>query len=514
MSGGPASGIEIRLDGGFDLAGWVNIAPGKACAQSTLSRWSHLGGAAALVDPPRKADFAIHTEFEANPWWTIDLGDAHRDLLLVVFNRAQRSNAKQENLRSRALPLVVESSEDGVAWTPHADVAQEFGDLASGAPLSVRLRRGAGQPAIRALRLSVRQPRSALHLQLVQVFAPEGKVGAQPRVEEVDLQRAFDERVAPFGTAEEALRQYDGDRLTFFPGAAFGEIDAIQTLRIGRLGNRIIGTMNAILFAQHHGIRRVYLSVDDFRGTFGVPERFRYGNIEILVRKAETGENAFLMMSRFYYGHYVPAAVERDHKRLAAILRDAVRPILLPGLEDGALDAGTVVVHIRSGDVFEGVGGHVGYVQPPLSYYVAALEHAASERLVERVIIVHEDRANPTIDALEAHLLAAGIPCTMQSGTLREDTAAIFGARRIISGHGTFVAAIIAQSARVETLYFFRRVMLPHLFDAQSPRIFVAHDKARGFTRYGDWTNTAEQRQLMLDYPRASLAIRPYSAKR
>ncbi|MBR0655082.1 discoidin/SUN/FTP domain-containing protein [Plastoroseomonas arctica] len=514
MSDGPASGIEIRLDAGFDLAGWVNIAPGKACAQSTLSRWSHMGGAAALVDPPRQADFAIHTEFEANPWWSIDLGGGHRDLVLRVYNRGQRSNAKQDNLRGRALPLVVQLSEDGIAWTALVDVAQEFGDVASGAPLSIRLHRRDDQPAIRFVRLAVRQPRTALHLQLVQVFVPEAVTGPHPPAEEADLQRVFHERVAPFGTFEDARRRYDGDRLSFFPGHAFGAIDAVQTLRIGRLGNRIIGTMNALLFAQVHGIGRVYLSVDDFRDAFGVPESLRYGDIEILVRKPEAGENAFLMMSRFYYGHYVPAAVERDPIRLAAILRDAVRPILLPGLEDGALDAGTVVIHIRSGDVFQGVGGHVGYVQPPLSYYVAALEHAAREHPVDQVVVVHEDRANPTIAALEAYLSAAGIGCTMQSSTLREDTATIFGARRIISGHGTFVAAVIAQSVRVETLYFFRRVMLPQLFDAQSPRIFVAHDTARGFTRYGDWANTAEQRQLMLDYPRTGLTIRPYLPKR
>jgi len=506
VSDHPGSGIEIDFGEQSDLPGFVNIAPGKDCAQSSLSRFSHLGGAAALVDPPLKPDFAIHTEFEANPWWSIDLGAPYRDLVLRVYNRAQHSNAKQESLRRRALPLIVEVSEDGVRWTALVDIAEEFGDVASRRPLTLRLHRREDQAGIRAIRLRVRQARAALHLQLVRVFAP----GDQPPTAEVDLAREFHERVAPFGPLDRARRDYDGDRLSFFPGHAFGTIDAIYALRIGRLGNRIIGAMGAILFAEHHGIRRVYLNLDDLKGEFDIPDSLRFGDIEILSRRPETGQNAFLMMSRFFYGHYVPPAVERDQKRLAAILRGAIRPILLSGMEDGAVDAGTVVVHIRAGDLFsaEGQGGHAGYVQPPLAYYVAALEHAAAQQPVSRVILVHENRANPCVAALEAHLAAAGIPCTMQSGTLRADSATIFGARRIISGHGTFVAALIAQSAQVETLYFFRRVMLPQLFDAKAVRIFVAHDTGRGFTPYGDWANTAEQRRLMLEYPRANIAIR------
>jgi hypothetical protein len=435
---------------------------------------------------------------------------------LRVYNRAQRSNAKQENLRRRALPLVMQTSEDGEHWAALVDIAQEFGDVASRTPLTIRLRRRDDQPTIRCLRLIVHTPRAALHLQLVQVFVPAAVAGEAPVASEADLQRTFHERIAPFGTLDRARREYDGDRLPFFPGTAFGAIDAIYTLRIGRLGNRIIGAMNAILFAQEQGIGRIYLNLDDLKTELGVPECFRFGDIEILIRKPATGENAFLMMSRFFYGHYVPRAVERDQKRLATILREAIRPILLPGLEDGVLDAGTVMVHIRSGDIFaaEGLGGHAGYVQPPLAYYIACLEHAASQHPVERVILVHEDLRNPCIPALEAHLAAAGIPCTMQSGTLREDTAIIFGARRIISGHGTFVAALIAQSEKVEAMYFFRRVMLPQLFDAKAPRIFVAHDTAKAFTAYGEWSNSAQRRQLMLDYPQGHIAIKPHGAAR
>ena len=506
VNGSPAHDITISLDGSVDLAGHVNIAPGKPCAQSSLSRYSHPDGAAALVDPMVQQDFAIHTDLEQNPWWSIDLGAGYRDLILRITNRTARAAPASVTIRRRALPLVVQISEDGSRWSSVVDITQEFGALA------IRLRSAAEQPAIRHLRIFVRQGRTALHLRRVEVFAPPGAVGepTPPPTVDTDLVRAFHDRMVPSVDFDAARLNFERDRLSFCPDTQFLAIDAAYALRAGRLGNRINGAMMAILFAQEHRIRRVHLDFEDLASEFRLPASIRFGEIEILTRKPEAGENRFVVMSRFFYGRYVPRAVERDHQRLATILRQAIRPILMAGLEDGTLDAGTVVIHIRSGDLFEvdGQGGHPGYVQPPLAYYIAALHHAAAQHPVERVIVVHEDRRNPCVDALEARLASTGIPCTMQSGTLREDTTTIFAARRLIAGHGTFIPALLAQSGRAEAVYFFRRVSQRRLFDMMSPRVFVAEDTAGAFTPTGTWANTAAQRQLMLDYSGANIAIR------
>ena len=506
VNGTPNFDIEITVDGSVDLEAHANIAPGKTCAQSSLSRYSHASGAAALVDPTVQQDFAIHTELEENPWWAIDLGAGHRDLTVLITNRTARSAPAAAGIRRRALPLVVQVSEDGTRWTSLADITQEF------ATLAIRLRSASGQPAIRHLRLFVRQQRTVLHLRRVEVFAPAGAVGepSQASSDDPDLVRSFHDRMVPSLDFDAARLAFERDRLSFCPDTRFLAIDAAYALRAGRLGNRINGAMMAILFAQQHGIRRVYLNFEELDAAFQLPASLRFGEIEILIRKPEAGENRFVLQSRFFYGRYVPRAVERDHQRIATILRQAIRPILMAGLEGGTLDAGTVVIHIRSGDLFEveGHGSHPGYVQPPLAYYIAALDHAAAQHPVERVILVHEDRANPCVDALEAHLASTGTPCTMQSGTLRDDTATIFAARRLIAGHGTFAPALIAQSERAEAVYFFRRVSQARLFDMKTPRIFVAMDTAGAFTQSGAWANTAEQRQLMLDYPGANIAIR------
>lgn len=507
----PACDVAVSIDGSIDPDGQSNIAPGKACEQSSLSRYSHARGAAALVDPTVQQDFAIHTELEENPWWAIDLGAGYRDLAVRITNRTARTLPASASIRRRALPLVVQISEDGTRWSSVAEITEEFGALA------IRLHSAAGQPAIRHLRIFVRQRRTVLHLRRVEVFALAGAVGepSPARSVDTDLVRSFHDRMVPSVDFDAARRDFERDRLAFCPDTQFGTIDAAFALRAGRLGNRINGAMMAILFAQEHRIPRVYLNFEDLADEFCLPGSIRFSDIEILTRKPEAGENRFVVMSRFFYGRYVPRAVERDHQRLATILRQAIRPILMTGLEDGTIDIGTVVIHIRSGDLFavEGDGGHPGYVQPPLAYYVACLEHAAAQHPVARVVVVHEDRRNPCVDALETYLTSTDIPYTMQSGTLRDDTATIFAARRLIAGHGTFVPAVIAQSGRAEAVYFFRRVSQPRMFDMMAPRIFVAMDTAGAFTPSGAWANSAAQRRLMLDYPGANIAIRPAGSR-
>ncbi len=500
MIDGPASGIEISFSAAIDSAGWVNIAPGRPCAQSSLSRYSHASGAAALVDPAVDQAFAIHTEAEDKPWWAIDLGAGWHDLVLRITNRSAPAAPATQN---RALPLVVQVSEDGTRWTMRAEITHAFDTLC------LRLRSAAGEPAIRHLRLFVRQRRTVLHLRRVAILAPPGAGGepTPPPPIETDLVRLFHDRMVPSVEFEAARRDFERDHLSFQADTRCLAIDAAAVLRAGRLGNRIIGAMTAILFAQHHRIPRVFLDLEDLAAEFHLPPGIRFDGVEILARAPQPGENRCVAMSRFFYARYVPRAVERDHNRLATILRQAIRPILMAGLDDGALDAGTVVVHIRSGDLFAGEGAHPGYVQPPLAYYIAALEHAAAQHPVRRVIIVHEDRANPCVDALEAQLASTGTPSTMQSGTLREDTATIFAARRLIVGYGTFAPALIAQSRCAEAVYFFRRISQPRLFDRVHPRIFVAADLAGGFTPNGAWANTAAQRRMMLEYPRAHIAI-------
>ena len=83
----------------------------------------------------------------------------------------------------------------------------------------------------------------------------------------------------------------------------------------------------------------------------------------------------------------------------ARIFRDYIRPLVRPEfrIPDMRVRPDDLILHFRAGDVFTGKV-HSNYGQPPLSYYLAAVEREQPAR----VWLVFEDRSNPCIDAAEA----------------------------------------------------------------------------------------------------------------
>uniref|UniRef100_UPI0021BE4854 galactose-binding domain-containing protein n=1 Tax=Frankia tisae TaxID=2950104 RepID=UPI0021BE4854 len=87
----------------------IDIAPRGKATQSSLSQWSLPDGAQALVQPLHQ-DFLIHTEFELNPWWQIDLRN------IFPLNRIIIGNRREVTYQERACHLRVEASVDGHNW--------------------------------------------------------------------------------------------------------------------------------------------------------------------------------------------------------------------------------------------------------------------------------------------------------------------------------------------------------------------------------------------------------------
>ena len=62
-----------------------------------------------------------------------------------------------------------------------------------------------------------------------------------------------------------------------------------------------------------------------------------------------------------------------------------------------------VVAYLRGEDIFAD-NVHARYGQPPLDYYIKAIDIATSKEKASEVVIVSYDRANPVVDALEVYL--------------------------------------------------------------------------------------------------------------
>jgi len=99
-----------------------------------------------------------------------------------------------------------------------------------------------------------------------------------------------------------------------------------------------------------------------------------------------------------------------------------------------------IVVHVRSGDVFDRHFNIANYIVPPLEYYRAAIlhmqrryDHFDDPQLREPVLVVSDGGYNPTLPVL------ARMPrvLVMTNRTLEQDVAAIASAERLVWGYTT-----------------------------------------------------------------------------
>jgi hypothetical protein len=108
------------------------------------------------------------------------------------------------------------------------------------------------------------------------------------------------------------------------------------------------------------------------------------------------------------------------------------------------------VIHLRSGDVFCGVG-HRLYGQPLLAFYCVVLRLAPWRR----VIVVCADNANPVIDSLLAEAAHAVPSVVWELATLEQDLDRLLRARSLVCSRGTFLPAVLALSANVKRIFCF-----------------------------------------------------------
>jgi len=164
-----------------------------------------------------------------------------------------------------------------------------------------------------------------------------------------------------------------------------------------------------------------------------------------------------------------------------------------------------LVIHFRAGDIFVGQDVHPIYGQPPLSYYLSAVEREQPTR----VWMLFEDRGNPCVDAMEAALRQRGIEVIIQSASLAGDLRVLLHARRIVSSRGTFVTAIAHLATCLDKIYYFEKGNLRPLIRL-GIEVIMAKDEDGAFTAAvlnGQWRNAPEQHLLILSYPAQKLTF-------
>lgn len=181
-----------------------------------------------------------------------------------------------------------------------------------------------------------------------------------------------------------------------------------------------------------------------------------------------------------------------------------VRAMLVATPAGPPFESGHLVIHLRGGDVF-GPRKPRSYGQPPLSYYLLVLD----DRPWTEVTIVFQDETNPVLAGIVKRCEEKGITMTLQSSTLDEDLPVLLRARTLVAGRGTFIPAVVGLSECASAVYFFEDKFS---LDPGKKGVLIRKvlDKDKEYVRRvlsDNWSNSPEQRALMLEYPVSSLVI-------
>ena len=237
----------------------------------------------------------------------------------------------------------------------------------------------------------------------------------------------------------------------------------------GRLGNNIIQLINAIQLA----VTKNYNII--------VPRHKYFSKTHICLNK-QIGINSKRISdpNNYFYSTNIP---DVDQNRVLQILRGSFT------IKDvKALDAEDLVIHIRSGDIFD-KDPHPGYIMPPLSYYVDIIR----ANTFKNIYLLAEDRKNPCINAL----LELYLTIQFELQPLEKDIRLILGAVNVVASYGTMIDSLLLFSDNIKRVY---RPSYSHiLFKLESVQ-YIATDLDEYKQAMTPWKNTREQREIILRY--------------
>ena len=133
------------------------------------------------------------------------------------------------------------------------------------------------------------------------------------------------------------------------------------------------------------------------------------------------------------------------------------------------------------------------YVPNPLDFYRQLLDS-----FDKALVVTEPDEYNPVVEELKRHSKV-----TVQSLSVAEDFATLMGAKNVASsGVGTFAVAAALCSQRIERFYCTNVSISEHLnwHMLVGNEVEVHCMDLDNYIKPGEWRNTDEQRQFILDY--------------
>lgn len=390
-------------------------------------------------------------------------------------------------------------SKDGIKWRSISPSAELILSLKT-SPLCIEM-----QPSERYLKLFRSNRGAAIHIHQISLGRP-----LHSRIER-SLTRAFahsynlpiDQEGCIVESRDPVVQE--AARMVLRPGSHPIQshpppLSAVRIRFLGRFSNALVQISNAIRIAHKLKLNTVYLPTSERSLAMFNSHEMGCNELNMQLRIMDPPSTTTVLEGFFFYSEKHKQLLEGTPTRHRAI--QAFKHNLgFDYATNAALPRDTLVMHIRSGDIFSDTP-HRAYGQPPLAYYKLVIEKANPRS----VLLVYENEHNPVIPALHALLKSLSIPYTVQCSSLREDVALLLRATTLVSGRGTFVSGITALSNNVKEVYSFEANTSWNPGTANH----VIHDISGGYRSEilgHNWRNSAEQRQMMISYPASCLAF-------
>ena len=217
-----------------------------------------------------------------------------------------------------------------------------------------------------------------------------------------------------------------------------------------------------------------------------------------IIEKYETtfGSSNEEQVSKFFYWEGPYREVTLSSGFITRSISQVCKEFVFPHLRVPRVSVpdDTIVIHIRSGDVFDkGVDNPDQYVPNPLSFYMQLIDSFSTA-----LVVTEDDEYNPVVQELKKHSKV-----TVQSLTVQEDFATMLAAKNLASsGVGTFAVAAALCSQNIENFYCSDVSISEHL----NYHMLVGTDvkvhvmELKDYLKPGQWENSDEQRQFILSY--------------
>lgn len=279
-----------------------------------------------------------------------------------------------------------------------------------------------------------------------------------------------------------------------------GEISGLVVRAYGRFGNNVLQLAQAIQFARRHGLR--WVAAVNFGPMFRVGRHTLKDGLLICVGETFHSLGGGIEGHFFFWWGCGGGLRGMQGDSLARVIRNELRFIINIRFLNPDKQP-TIHCHIRSGDIFSHNKSsiHPNYVQPPLSYYLKAVERRMEKTANTYLVIISEDNGNPVVQSLLDRAKKRGWPVEIQSSSEQNDIERLISAKEVVCGFGTFMPVIGLLSSNITHMIFFRDFQQKLALESIGVHVDRIIDVCGNYIARGTWCNTLEQREQMLTYP-------------